>query len=164
MSRPRGSVPRRYEALGAARTCRGSYRSGSCGVMAPPRGSCAEPLTRTDSGIHEPIRDFDEEVGEEDPDRHDDDHALHDREVTAEDGVNEEHADAREREDRLRDDGAPEETRDADAEDAEDRQQRVPEGVCPEDPPLPKALGPGGSHVVALERVEHLGPGEPREV
>ncbi len=43
--------------------------------------------------IHQPVAQLDEEVREEDADGHDDDHALHDGEVTAQDGIDEQDAD-----------------------------------------------------------------------
>src|SRR5262245_62125148 len=112
-SRPSGSVPRTWAAVGRLSVLRTSYRAGSCGVIrapsaaqtrAPPMTSAprargAAGLLVADARVHQAVADLHQEVGQEHADGDDDDHALHHREVPAQDGVHEQDADPGQRED-----------------------------------------------------------------
>src|SRR5215208_517408 len=65
-------------------------------------------------------------------------------------------------EDRLREDRtAPDHGREIEAEQGDDRDQRVAQHVVDQDPPLAQALRPGGAHVVLVDRVEDVGSQDP---
>ena len=89
------------------------------------------------------------------PDGDDDDDALNNREIAAQDRLDQKGPCPGQREDCLRHRGASIETRDADAEDTQQGQQRV-SGMHPQDPGLQQPFCPGRSDVVTVEGLQHL--------
>src|SRR5262245_6720399 len=88
-----------------------------------------------DARIGESIGDVDEDVDEHVCRRHEEHAALHEREVLGEDPADDETAEAGTAEDRLHDHGAGEEIAELQAEDGDDRYQRVLERVPHHDAP-----------------------------
>jgi len=82
---------------------------------------------------------------------------LQERVVAVGDGVDGEASDAGPAEDFFGDDGSGEERSELEAEECDDRDERVAQGVAQDDDALGQALGAGGADVVLIELFEHGG-------
>src|SRR5580765_2184277 len=161
----------REASLGAPTATRASTARMTAPTIAPRwRASRRATPARTagasadaDPRIDEAIGDIDERI-----DQHvaggDEQHgALHEREVLGEDAADDEAPEPRAAEDGLHDDGAGQEVPELQAEDRDDGDERVLEGVAHDDTPPREALGPRGAHVVLAEHLEHARASEPRD-
>src|SRR4030067_827865 len=98
-------------------------------------------LVEADARVEPRHREVGQEVGEHDQEREQHHRALDDRVVVGVDRLHGERGDAGPREDRLRDDGAPEQAPELHAEDRHDREGRVPAGMLEEQDAIGDALG-----------------------
>src|SRR5882724_4532673 len=145
MSRPNSSAPSTYLAPGVARfsirLCRAGSSGASHGASAaltaiPTRSSLA-----TDAGIEQPVGEVDEEIDDDEGEREDEHGALQQDVVAREDGLHHQAAEPRPGEDRLSQHGAAHELAGLQAEQGEDRDGGVAQGVLAEHPRLAHALG-----------------------
>src|SRR5215813_10805234 len=119
-------------------------------------------VTRTssavaDAGVEVGIGDVGEEIDEHEGRGDDQERTLHDGIVAREDAFDDQAADSRQREDRLGEDGAAEVVAEFEAEDGEDRDHGVAEGVAVDDELVRDALGARRPHVVLAQHLEHRG-------
>src|SRR6266566_4219715 len=184
-SRPSWSVPSGWDFEGASRILRTSGRFGSHGAIqcasnasttrttttTPPisasrfrRNALQNPLTRspaaparghTDPRIDQAVREIGDQVGDEREGGDDDEVTHDDRVVALEDRLDHELPHAGNGEDRLDDHAAADEAGEREAEDRDDREQRVAERVLADHHALRKALGAGGLNVVLAHHLEH---------
>ena len=102
-----------------------------------PSSASASATSSTDMAhpwVESGVEQIDEEVDQHEADGDDDHDALDDEEVLLEDGGPDLRAEARQREDRLDDEGAADERRRLQAEDGQQRERRRAQGVGEEDP------------------------------
>src|SRR5215475_1740622 len=117
--------------------------------------SAATGLAKLHPGIEPAVEQVDEQVREYDHDRDEHDEVLDDRIIAPEDGLHEEARHTGQVEDGLGDDQAANQERELDADDGDDGEHGVLEGVAPDDVPLALALGPRCPHVVLAHDLEH---------
>src|SRR5580693_5176577 len=120
----------------------------------------ASAMLEPHAGIEEGVAHVDEEIDDDVDSREDQCHALDDRVVAAEDGVDREPADAGNGEDRLRDDDAADQQRDAAADHGDDRDRRVAQRVADQHLALGKALGLRRADIVLAQHLKHGGAGD----
>src|SRR5437867_9110544 len=159
-SRPNWSLPRRYPDPGAWSAVRGAVLIGSLGLSqgAPMASSARTPrITRpataprwrisrrgpsanADPRVDEGVRDVDEDVDHHVRRRHEQHGALHERKVLGEDSADDQPPQSRAAEHGLDDDGAGQEIPELQAEDRDDRAQRVLQRVADDHAPPRHAL------------------------
>src|SRR5438445_10972518 len=130
-------------------------------VHVPARGRApAETATSTrltaiaDPRIENAVEHVDQQIGEDHDDGDEHDEVLHDRIITPENRLHQEARDPRQIEDGLGDHEAADEKRELDADDGDDREQRVLERVTPDDDASGLSLGPRGPDVVLAHHLE----------
>src|SRR4029450_7938876 len=104
--------------------------------------------------VENAVEHVDEQIAEDDDDGDEHDEVLHDRIVAPENRLDQEARDPRQIEDRLGDPGAADEKRELDADDRDDREQRVLERVPPDDDAPGLSLGPRRADVVLTHHLE----------
>src|SRR6476469_4177625 len=130
-------------ALYARRECKRTTGSSS-GLRSEADAGVAAALNKKDQGVEE-----DDEEGAEHDDRH------HRRQVEVFQRFVGVLDDAVEAEDAFDQDRAADQGAEVEAEDGDDRDQRVAHHVAAHHPALAEALGPRGAHVVLVHHVEH---------
>src|SRR6478735_1591765 len=130
-------------------------RESSVGARGPWGGLLASVIA--DARVEEAVRDVCDQVEDDNCDRRDQQVGHHRVEIEGVEALDEEEADAVEREDGLRDDRAAKQRAEVEGGDSRDRNQRVAEDVAHDHPPLRHALRTSGTHVVAVDHVEHRG-------
>src|SRR5437868_9466826 len=140
------------------RVRRGSA-SGASGVamMADATPDAASRSAGAETGIGGRI----EQIGEETPERHhdsaDDDAPGDEIVIAGRDGVRGDVTHAWPTENLLDEERAADERRQRQADEGDDRQERVPQGMLPHDGALAEPLGAGGAHEVLRQDVEERG-------
>src|ERR1017187_5116714 len=114
-------------------------------------------VSSADAWVGDGVGDVGEEVDGDVGEADGEDAALDQGVVAVGDGGEREAANAGPGKDRLRDDGAGEQAAKLQADDGEDRNESVGEGVTVDDGALGKTLGAGGADVVLIELFEHGG-------
>src|SRR5579864_4692871 len=110
-----------------------------------------------DARVEVPVQDVGDEVKDDDDDRGHHEIRHHRVEIRVLQAVDEVVAEAVEAEDRLRDDRTAEQAAEVERRHGHDRDERVPDDVAGDHPPLRQALRPRGPHVVAVDHVQHRG-------
>src|SRR5215207_3916892 len=117
-----------------------------------------------DPRIQEAVEDVDDEVDQK-VDQHQAESRTHNRcAVLLTDAAVEEVADAVDVEDSFGDDCAAHQRADVNADESDDRDQGVAQGVYPDRAPIAQALGLGGSHIVGPQVLAKVGPHQPSDV
>src|SRR5712692_2358120 len=168
-SRPNSSVPRRWPGVSGGRrrfgvsTASGSGSGSHGAASATPtartmttkavtasrlRAATRPTLLIPNPRIEPRVEQVDGEVDEHERERDDEHAALHQRNVAREDALDHERADAGPREHRFREDGAAEEIAGLDADDGDDRHERVLQRVSDDHAALDDALRARGADVV----------------
>src|SRR5512132_74736 len=106
--------------------------------------------------VEERVRDVDDEVRDDDEERAEEHGALDRREIGVDDRVVGEATDARDVEDRLREDGAAQEEPEVQPGDRHDRRERGPEAVAEDHPPLGQPLRPSRADVVLTHDLDQV--------
>src|SRR5215470_10836586 len=124
-----------------ARRVRAAWRSTSqrrsrAGEAVVARARAAAGSAISDPRIDPAIEEIHEQVAQDEADGDEQDHALHERVVAREDGVDHEAPDSRKSEDVLRDDGAPDEGAELEPEHRDHRDQGVLQHVAADHLPL----------------------------
>src|SRR5262245_45970420 len=112
-----------------------------------------------DLGVEDAVEDVGQQVDDHEGHGHHQREPLDDEVVPPGDGVEQRLAHAGDVEDRLGEDRPAQQRAQRQADDGDDRQHRVPQGVAADHQPLLQALGPGGADVVEAEHVQQAGAG-----
>src|SRR2546427_4505053 len=116
-----------------------------------------------DTGIDIRVEEVDEQVRQGEQRREGQHDALHHRVVASEDRVDQEQPKPRPAEHRFGEDRPAEQGAELEPDGGDDRDERVAEGVTPEDRPLGEALGPRRAYVVLPEHLEYARPRHARD-
>src|ERR1700730_15624644 len=185
MSRPSSSRPRPWLHDGPASapsSCcfRGSWGAtqGPTAAMSRKNTTSARPATAArlrvkrrhaaaaglvlDAGIRIPVEDVGDELDEEGDKGQEEDRALDPGKVPHADRFDDQPADAGEREYGLHEHRSREHEPELQGHHRDDGEERVAEGMAPDDHALPHALGARGPDIVLVEHVDHAGTGHPR--
>ena len=109
------------------------------------------------------VEHVDQQVDGEERDREDHDRALRRREIAGDDGADREPADAGPGEHGLRHHGAAEQERRLQADQGDDRDQRIAQRVMHDHDGLAQALGARGAHEIGAQHFQHGGACQPRD-
>src|SRR3954471_8193814 len=134
--------------------CAVGKRESSFGAIGPCVGLIS---VIADARIEEAVEDVGDQIEDDDEDRRDEEIGHHLVEIEGAERLYEPEADAVERKDGLRDDRAAEQGAEVERGDRGDGNQRVAEDMAHDHAPLRDALRARGTHVVAVDHVEHRG-------
>ena len=123
---------------------------------------CARSAVVADARIEKAVKDVDRQVGEGEDADHDHHQGLGHVVVVVGDRLDEQLADTVEVEHLLGDDEAAHQERELDADDGDDRQQRVAQRVPAHDQLVKQSLGAGRAHIVLAQHLEHGRAGHAR--
>src|SRR5438105_7749669 len=141
--------PAGFTSLGSRR--RSATTADSSGVRGATSG---RRIALSDAGIEEAIADIHEQVRDDVRDRGEQDDALHHGIVLRVDRIDGQLADALAGEDGLDDDAAREQASGLEADDRDDRDERIPHRVAQDDRPAREALRARGADVLEAHHLE----------
>src|SRR5215475_7852494 len=110
-----------------------------------------------DAGVEVSIGDVGEEIDQHEGGGDDEQRALHHGIVAREDALDDQPSHSGQREDRLGEHGAAQVVAELEAEDGENRDHGVAEGMPIDDEPIRDALGARRAHVILAQHLEHRG-------